>query len=431
MVLVKSKLHSLWLLLLYFLYIFNISFAPFPYYVRTRIIFGVLGLLLGLLLLRQRVSKSVIYFMVAVLLLLVPCGLTFLVNGVFDAWFIQYAAQQVLHLSGAYLLVLLSLQFVKPFDLNRLFLFIIYAVALNNLLAAVMFIAPPLQDFMLAIQNHDELARTKLEEYLDMDFRLYGLGIHTFFMGGLLSGYSLLLAAYLLRKERRGKQTLWLTLLFLFIAITGLFIARTTLVGAAIGTVYILWPSRWSATFSRGAIKRNFLFIAVLLASMIFGVIALNYFFPEAWDSDIIGYALEFYIRMDQGDALATESTDHLKTMYIWPDSWRTWLIGDGRFNVPGGFYMDTDVGYLRMIYYFGVTGMLLFFVIQFVLVERIHRFYRDRHVSFFLFASAVFVLLLNLKALADVNAFFYLILWLAIIKRDESLENAKKGENL
>ena len=427
MKLTQSKLHALWLFLLYFLYIFNISFAPLPYYVRTRVLFGVVGLAVATLMLRpSRISKSVVWIICIFGLLLVPSVLTAAINHNVDLWFTQYTVQQILHLFGAYLLVLLSVRCIQDFNLDKLFKMVIYAVALNNLLAVIMFFVPPLQDFMVSVQNYDELARTKLEEYLDMSFRLYGWGIQTFFMGGLISGYALLLLAYLLRKEFGGPQSLRLILLFLFITLTGMFIARTTLVGAILGGGYLFLPDNWNTELSLTAIRRNFRFLFVVIGAAIAGIATLNYLFPEAWNTDIIGYALELYINLDQGNELATQSTDDLMTMYLWPDNWQTWLIGDGQFNVPGGFYMDTDVGYLRMIYYFGLLGTAVFFLIQLFLVWRIRWLYRDRQVALLLTISLGYVLILNLKAMADVNIFLFLMLWLGVLvgEPDEELSS-------
>ena len=56
--------------------------------------------------------------------------------------------------------------------------------------------------------------------------------------------------------------------------------------------------------------------------------------------------------------------------MYVFPDNLKTWLIGDGYFSNPynidpyftgrfvGGYYMSTDVGYLRFIFYSGLVGI-------------------------------------------------------------------------
>lgn len=422
----KHIFHAPWLLLLYFLYIFNISFVPLPYFLRTRLIMGAFGIVLALFVTRPSdLSKSIAYLIGGLALLVLPSALTTAVNGVFDGWFIQYAGQQVFHLFGAYLLVVLSLRYFRGFSLDSLFRFVVYAVAVNNVLALVMFFSPALLELVMSVQNHDMLAASKLEEYIEMNFRFYGMGIHTFFMGGLISGFTLLLLAYLIRKERSGIRVSWLSGLFVLISITGLFIARTTLVGMGLGIAYILWPERWSLDLSASALGRNMRFVGMLLVVAVSGIALLNYVFPEAWDTDVIGHALELYISLNSGGEVATVSTDHLQTMYVWPDNFRTWLIGDGQFNTADGFYMDTDVGYLRMIYYFGIVGMVIFFLVQLYIALRIHQFFPDASMAMLLLTTLVYIFALNVKALADVNAFLYLILWLAIL-RDSS--DAKPG---
>ena len=56
--------------------------------------------------------------------------------------------------------------------------------------------------------------------------------------------------------------------------------------------------------------------------------------------------------------------------MYRFPETLKTWIIGDGYMlsanNDPYyigpfylGYYKGTDVGYLRFIYYFGIIGLI------------------------------------------------------------------------
>ena len=57
--------------------------------------------------------------------------------------------------------------------------------------------------------------------------------------------------------------------------------------------------------------------------------------------------------------------------MVVWPEKLHTWIIGDGYFDnaladpnylgeaLERGFYMGTDIGYLRFIFYFGVLGLI------------------------------------------------------------------------
>ena len=71
-------------------------------------------------------------------------------------------------------------------------------------------------------------------------------------------------------------------------------------------------------------------------------------------------------------------SNDILKNMVVFPDNLRTWIIGDGYAVNPSdihspyfdpnyvgesyhGYYMETDIGYLRYIFYFGLAGLGMF----------------------------------------------------------------------
>lgn len=64
--------------------------------------------------------------------------------------------------------------------------------------------------------------------------------------------------------------------------------------------------------------------------------------------------------------------------MYVFPESLKTWIIGDGYIVNPvdvdpyytgdiyEGYYMGTDVGYLRFIFYFGLIGLIAFSVFMY-----------------------------------------------------------------
>ena len=64
-------------------------------------------------------------------------------------------------------------------------------------------------------------------------------------------------------------------------------------------------------------------------------------------------------------------SNSRLEHMFIWPDNIKTWVIGDGYFSTPQDdyyylgpiydYYMGTDVGYSRFLFYFGILGLVAF----------------------------------------------------------------------
>ena len=91
--------------------------------------------------------------------------------------------------------------------------------------------------------------------------------------------------------------------------------------------------------------------------------------FPDV--QELFRFGFEGFFSWIETGKWETDSTSRLESMIIWPEELRTWIIGDGYFensrNDPNymgdstdrGFYMGTDIGYLRFIYYFGIAGLV------------------------------------------------------------------------
>ena len=83
--------------------------------------------------------------------------------------------------------------------------------------------------------------------------------------------------------------------------------------------------------------------------------------------------AFEGFFSLAETGEWEIDSNEKLKTMIVFPDNQKTWIIGDGYFSNPyysdplyvgpfvGGYYMGTDIGYLRFIFYFGLIGLVVF----------------------------------------------------------------------
>lgn len=131
-------------------------------------------------------------------------------------------------------------------------------------------------------------------------------------------------------------------------------------------------------------------------------------------------------------------SNEMLRNMYIFPDNLKTWIIGDGYFDNPCdtdpyytghrwvGYYQNTDVGYLRFIYYFGVAGLIAFslFMIKTGKVC-MNRFTSYRSLFFV-------ILLLNFIVWFKVSTDIFLVfaLFLCLGKDDEQIAEQRSLEN-
>ena len=144
-------------------------------------------------------------------------------------------------------------------------------------------------------------------------------------------------------------------------------------------------------------------------------------------------FAFEGFFSLVEKGQWQIDSTDRLATMVVYPETLHTWILGDGYFensrndiNYLGdatdeGFYMGTDIGYLRFIFYFGVPGMLLMVaVIAWSALICIRNFPKEKIV--FLLALAV-GLTVWFKVSTDTFLFFALFLSAGVLQEDDESE--------
>ena len=116
-----------------------------------------------------------------------------------------------------------------------------------------------------------------------------------------------------------------------------------------------------------------------------------------------------------------------LNRMIVFPETFKTWLIGDGYIENPynldpyyigpdyHGFYMGTDIGYLRFLFYFGIFGAIaLVTLICYAAASCIRRF--PSYKTMFLLILAV-NLIVWFKVSTDI--FMVFALFLCIPKED------------
>ena len=81
-------------------------------------------------------------------------------------------------------------------------------------------------------------------------------------------------------------------------------------------------------------------------------------------------FGFEGFFSLAETGEWQSRSNDILLNMVVFPDNMKTWLIGDGYGANPSvdpyyigpdyhGFYMGTDIGYLRFLFYFGIFGLI------------------------------------------------------------------------
>ena len=164
----------------------------------------------------------------------------------------------------------------------------------------------------------------------------------------------------------RGLEAFYL-FAFILIGVVGNMISRTTIIGIGIALLYgiiLLFVEKRERYLSGFWVTASLCILASL------GLIVLLYQTNYTFRSNL-RFGFEGFFSLVEKGYWETNSTNILKGMVIWPESLKTWAIGDGLFfNSEGtpdrfgqletGFYMDTDIGYLRYIFYFGSIGLVL-----------------------------------------------------------------------
>lgn len=203
--------------------------------------------------------------------------------------------------------------------------------------------------------------------------RLYGIGC-ALDVAGLRFCAVLLMATFFalnpVSKEHKTLERCIYIYAFLIISVFGSMIARTTSVGIILSIVMcMLFPifdqNQNSRSNTWGLAKT---FIAFMLMAV--PIIVLFYKVDPGFRENL-RFGFEGFFALAEEGEWDVRSNRQLLSMVVWPDNLKTWIIGDGYFSQPQNdyyyvgpnyeYYMGTDVGYCRFIFYFGILGLIAF----------------------------------------------------------------------
>lgn len=246
---------------------------------------------------------------------------------------------------------------------------------------------------------------------------------------GIRFAASLVILAYAAVNGYREKigvfHTSYLIFAFILITLVGNMIARTTLIGSILGLFYwLVTGARALMSSDRGMAARQVarvwrLFLPMLLIAVSYTAVRYS---TDGHFRDNLRFGFEGFFSLAESGRWEVSSNEILKNMVVLPTTAKTWLIGDGYIENPSkggdpyyvgeqysGYYKDTDIGYLRFIFYFGIAG-LGFYVAYFIYAAEISSDYFPSSRSLF-----ILLLLLNfivwIKVSTDIFQFFALFI--------------------
>lgn len=335
--------------------------------------------------------------------------LSSVVNTITENTFIIFPFQVIYLLLLSYCIYYITKRFCKVISFYVITRYFLMTLVVQSVIAIVMFVNQPICLFLFDLQGIDLTSRV-IKMYFGV--RLIGLGCF-YFGAGAIYGLGLIAIMPFMLKAKNKQQLIKLILLYVYIFIVGIFFARTAMIGCVFSIVYLIFciliPKMCNKVF---LVFRQF-----IIYLTVFGI-ALVFIYtssPKLQEDygDIIDFGFEAFINLVENGELSTASSDGLTEYHlsIWPQNQKTYYIGDMRWTKGDSYYNDSDVGYVRLLFYFGVPGVILFLLYQYSIVRISGLIFKERILSFFFFTVFFYALILLIKGYIDVASLIFIYL--------------------
>lgn len=403
------RMKNIFATIITFLYIYPLKFVFLP--AHTRLIFAVLGCTWLVLKLSSKkvrayyTKKELVILLILIAFIIVISLISLGINNTLDISLIRYAISCISTLFAGYFIITSLIKCNYNLNYMTITLLIVNVIFLQSILATTMYLSPEIKHILYGVIDVPDKDIEIMARYGNT--RIFGLGSY-FFGAGVINGLALIMISVLLKQYQFNQfQSLLLLFKYLIILIIGMSMARTTIIGICLSLYILLLPkiNGLGIYFS----KKNISFTLKLFAFPIVTVVTLLALIPQInlFFQPLFTFAFEMFINLLTQNNIRTASTDHLTSMYIFPESIKTWIIGDGLWNYNNHYYMKTDVGYLRLIYYFGLSGLIVFLTFQCYLIFKSLNNHIPNKKYYLIFLAYLFIL--NLKGFVDLTSFMSL----------------------
>ena len=350
-----------------FFFPFSFSFFPAQNTKNVMAAFGLVFLFMTLVYKREfLLPRGILILLLLSTLVSVASLFSINYNQTPDNSYVTYFRAALIWLSAAYVVCMVIYFAHGKIDVPILVNYLIGVCLFQCTMALLIDFIPAVKSFVDAyiLQGQDLLT--------DLN-RLYGIGAALDVAGSRFAAVLIAIAAYVDYKKDELKASSIFIYLFSFILITvvGSMIARTTIVGLGIGLGY-LFIRQFQGIFQQrdqGGDKK----VLGMWGAALGLLIPLAIFFYNTSDQfyRLMRFGFEGFFSLAETGEWVVTSNEKLETMIVFPEDLETWIVGDGYFanqrsdvNYLGdatenGYYMGTDIGYLRFIFYFGIIGLI------------------------------------------------------------------------
>lgn len=306
---------------------------------------------------------SIIYGREKVPVQVIRISLFFLVSLSFSIFVLLYTKSNdltVVRMHVDYIISILAVSYIIALILINMKIDIVNAIIMMAFFQAclmlLMIAFPAFQKFILSLIDVDGIERT------EGSFRFRGVGftgLATYSMA-VVQSFSLFIFPLYWSRALSSFKFIASCIVFIAICISALISARTSIIFITALCFYFLYIVMFS---SISVLKRRIFLVACFTSISI----TMSVIYLAGADSDelttLYNWGTELYRNFADSGNVRTESTDALATLYFMPEQF-TLILGDGIYlTETGGYYMSTDVGYIRIALYGGIIGSFLFYL--------------------------------------------------------------------
>lgn len=361
-----------------------------------------------------KLSRNLLPPLLFALMVSIISIITSIINQVYEPFYVNcFFSLITLMLSSWGLLRLMRFVYGRA-DIEILSMNIILAVYLQFILSLIMFFAAsPIQELISQLDMKDETTMEAIESSTN---RLHGVGAN-FFSLGVINCCAILLATAVLKhtKDKRLKKFYFISILIFLIV--GMLMARTTLLSVPFIIFYYVYNNKRAFV----NLSLSFVKLTVVLCLLLFMFQKSIISFLDE-NEMILRFGFEHFYNYFEGNGFSSDSTSELAELLVLPNNLTTWIIGDARIIDPNFlqyYYMNTDIGYCRALFYFGIVGLVPLLLLYFSLSKSTAKCCREY--SFFFILLFLLFLLLFYKGICNILYWYCLFLF---------VENAHPGLN-
>ena len=374
-----------------FLFLYNFAIIPFPRQVRSGII---LSLILILISFRKGITRKIPLFLgrpfLCYSILFLISIAFYLYNSLEDITVPVMYVCNILMFIGAYFICRYFYKDESPHTFLEDVLKIIF---IQSIIILVMFFIPTIGEWIRYLIRNDELFELYAKGDIEKGFRGNGISGSLVWDFGVQQSLGLVVAAYLMRTSLMH-NALYYVVAYLFIFASVLMTGRSGLIGVGISCIVFMWRINIFVERIRKYVAYKF-FIVVIMFSSIVSVYIANSEYEY-----IFRYGLEFFYNLEEKGEFSSESTNSLFENHLRIDPDYNIITGSGKYmNDDGSYYGDTDCGYIRHAYYYGILSFILYGLIFYLFYRMIRNIPSQYSLMKLMYISIfVFYMVLHVK---------------------------------